>query len=100
MSETLTGSLDVQRFELREEDVTCCIEQLCCGRSKLIMGEEEVELNKNCWGLYAVAQNVGPTAKWVQLMLATASVLLVLRSVRSWKMVIVNVLGAAARLIR
>lgn len=50
MSETLTGSLDVQRFELREEDVTCCIEQLCCGRSKLIMGEEEVELNKNCWG--------------------------------------------------
>ncbi|KAL7537919.1 hypothetical protein ACHAXR_008158 [Thalassiosira sp. AJA248-18] len=48
MSETLTGSKDVQRFELREEDVTCCIERLFCGSTKLTMGEEEVELKTSC----------------------------------------------------
>ena len=52
MSETLTGNQDVRRFEHVEQDVTCCLERLCCGNTKLIMGAEEVELNTmTCLGI-------------------------------------------------
>ena len=52
MSETLTGDLDVMRFEHNEQDVTCCLERLCCGNTKLIMGADEVELNTmTCCGI-------------------------------------------------
>mmetsp|Transcript_11079 Transcript_11079/g.27257 ORF Transcript_11079/g.27257 Transcript_11079/m.27257 type:complete len:158 (-) Transcript_11079:178-651(-) len=51
MAET-TGSPDAMRFEHKELDVSCCIEQLFCGGTKLIMGEEEVELKKkSCAGI-------------------------------------------------
>ncbi|KAL7533888.1 hypothetical protein ACHAWF_004656, partial [Thalassiosira exigua] len=60
MSESLTGAKDVQRFEQREEDVTCCIETLCCGSARLIMGEEEVELKKSCLGGICNSTKRGP----------------------------------------
>lgn len=46
------GAPDAIRFNHEEHDVTCCIEALFCGGSKLIMGEEEVELIKtSCCGI-------------------------------------------------
>ena len=43
---------DVQRFDHEEHNVTCCIELLCCGGTKLIMGEEDAELiQTGCCGL-------------------------------------------------
>jgi len=36
---------DVQRFAHEEHDVTCCLEVLFCGGTKLILGEEDAELS-------------------------------------------------------
>jgi len=40
---------DVQRFTREDHDVTCCFEVLCCGGTRLILGEEDAELIKTCW---------------------------------------------------
>jgi hypothetical protein len=40
---------DAIRFKREDHDVTCCCEYLCCGNTKLIMGEEEAELIRNCF---------------------------------------------------
>ncbi|KAL3802516.1 hypothetical protein HJC23_012535, partial [Cyclotella cryptica] len=46
MSEEVNAP-DAMQFDHQERDVTCCIEYLCCGNTKLIMGKEEAELKKN-----------------------------------------------------
>lgn len=51
---------DAIRFKREDHDVTCCCEYLCCGNTKLILGEEEAELIKNtCCGL-CTAKKRGP----------------------------------------
>lgn len=51
---------DAIRFKAEEHDVTCCCEYLCCGNTRLIMGEEDAELKKaTCFGL-CVAKKRGP----------------------------------------
>lgn len=46
------GAPDVMKFDHQEYDVTCCLERICCGNTKLTMGEEEVELKNNvCFGM-------------------------------------------------
>ena len=39
---------DVQRFEHEEHDVTCCCEAIFCGKTTLILGEEDAELKGTC----------------------------------------------------
>lgn len=51
---------DVQRFDHQEHDVTCCIEQIFCGYSKLILGEEDAEIIKNCCLGMCRGQKRGP----------------------------------------
>ena len=43
---------DAVRFQHEEHDVTCCLEYICCGNTKLILGEEEAEMIKTaCCGI-------------------------------------------------
>ncbi|KAL7469900.1 hypothetical protein ACHAXS_010144 [Conticribra weissflogii] len=43
---------DAMQFDLKEYDVTCCLEYLHCGSTKLILGKEEAEMKRNvCFGL-------------------------------------------------
>jgi hypothetical protein len=43
---------DVTRFPHDENhDVTCCCEYICCGNTKLILGQDEAEFNRQiCCG--------------------------------------------------
>ena len=46
------SSVDVQRFEQKDYDVTCCCETLFCGFSKLELGPDEAEMKtSSCAGL-------------------------------------------------
>jgi len=48
----LKGQPDAIRFQHEEMDVTCCLEYLWFGSSRLILGEEEAELvQSKCCGL-------------------------------------------------
>jgi len=51
---------DAIRFKHEEHDVTCCCEYLCCGNTKLILGEEEAELISNCCCGICNAKKRGP----------------------------------------
>mmetsp|Transcript_3151 Transcript_3151/g.3559 ORF Transcript_3151/g.3559 Transcript_3151/m.3559 type:complete len:158 (+) Transcript_3151:63-536(+) len=51
---------DVQRFDHKEYDVTCCFETLFCGTAHLILGEEDAELNKSCLGGICKSKKRGP----------------------------------------
>ncbi|MGK3749075.1 MAG: hypothetical protein ACI8RD_001367 [Bacillariaceae sp.] len=51
---------DVLRFAHQEYDVTCCCETLCCGSAKLILGEEDAEMSKNCWFGLCKSKKRGP----------------------------------------
>ena len=43
---------DAARFKHEEYDVTCCCEVICCGGTRLVLGEEEAEMSKNaCCGI-------------------------------------------------
>lgn len=43
---------DAIRFKHEQHDVTCCCEYICCGNTKLILGEEEAELIQQvCFGI-------------------------------------------------
>lgn len=51
---------DVARFDREDHNVTCCLEALCCGKSILVLGEDEAELTKTCWGGICTTKKRGP----------------------------------------